>query len=96
MTPEIKEVPAAAQAEMKRLFNEAQDAYNNYLTKREAAVEFIRATRRELGIQDNEMWDISNDGSQFIKVDIEEEMKNFRTDIEEQTNTVEPPVGADA
>jgi hypothetical protein len=66
--PGIKDVPLAAQSEMSRLFHEAQDAYNEYLTRKETAVEFIRATRRELGIQDNELWDISNDGTQFIKV----------------------------
>lgn len=82
--PEIKNVPAAAQAEMQRLFNETQDAYKAFKEKEKTAVELIRATRRELGIQDHEVWDISNDGSKFIKVDVDEEQRQLIEEINAQ------------
>lgn len=90
-TPEIKLVPPVALDEMQRLFKEAQDAYKAFKEKEEIAVEFIRATRRELGIQDHEVWDISNDGSQFIKVDVDAEQRQLIEEITAQQAEGEQP-----
>lgn len=90
-TPEIKLVPPVALAEMQRLFKEAQDTYKAFKEKEEIAVEFIRATRRELGIQDHEVWDISNDGSQFIKVDVDAEQRQLIEEINAQYAEGEQP-----
>lgn len=65
--PEIA-IPAAAQAEIKKLHLDLVAKAKAFETARGAFGEFVRVTRRTLQVPDEGRWEIKEDASAFLKV----------------------------